>query len=153
MRTASRAAEPSPSTVPRQNSGFAPATVLTAFWPSSAEDRTATYPGMRPHEVPAAVACVDREEPLPNSVIKPDAAEIKHTRSRAKPWRANEESATEQEQLSDPPEGGGVLVAMRIALTPFSSPVAARLTDFTRQLHNLPVRTSVRPAEHEVLEP
>ena len=23
----------------------------------------------------------------------------------------------------------------------------------TRQLHNLPVRTSVRPAEHEVLEP
>ena len=24
---------------------------------------------------------------------------------------------------------------------------------FTRQLHNLPVRTSVRPAEHEVLEP
>ena len=24
---------------------------------------------------------------------------------------------------------------------------------YTRQLHNLPVRTSVRPAEHEVLEP
>ena len=27
------------------------------------------------------------------------------------------------------------------------------VADFTRQLHNLPVRTSVRPAEHEVLEP
>ena len=25
--------------------------------------------------------------------------------------------------------------------------------EYTRQLHNLPVRTSVRPAEHEVLEP
>ena len=25
--------------------------------------------------------------------------------------------------------------------------------EVTRQLHNLPVRTSVRPAEHEVLEP
>ena len=79
--------------------------MLTAFWPSSAEDRTEMYPGMRPREVPAAVACVDRKEPLSDSVIKPDAAEIKHTRSRAKSWRANEEFATEQEQLSDPPRG------------------------------------------------
>ena len=29
----------------------------------------------------------------------------------------------------------------------------ANSTESTRQLHNLPVRTSVRPAEHEVLEP
>ena len=27
------------------------------------------------------------------------------------------------------------------------------IVELTRQLHNLPVRTSVRPAEHEVLEP
>ena len=27
------------------------------------------------------------------------------------------------------------------------------ILNYTRQLHNLPVRTSVRPAEHEILEP
>ena len=32
-------------------------------------------------------------------------------------------------------------------------PFSAQGSVFTRQLHNLPVRTSVRPAEHEVLEP
>ena len=33
------------------------------------------------------------------------------------------------------------------------TPPALDSDDETRQLHNLPVRTSVRPAEHEILEP
>ena len=39
------------------------------------------------------------------------------------------------------------------ALTEALQVLGKTRTEQTRQLHNLPVRTSVRPAEHEVLEP
>ena len=51
------------------------------------------------------LACVDREDPLADSVIKPDAVAIKRRRLGAKPWRAHEESATEPEPVSHTPKG------------------------------------------------
>ena len=65
------------------------------------------------------LACVDREDPLAESVIKPDAGAIKRRRLGAKPWRAHEESATEPERVSHTPRGGSVALAARIALIPF----------------------------------
>ena len=67
------------------------------------------------------------------SVIKPDAAAIKRRRFGAKPWRVHEDSATEPERVSHTPRGGGVALAARIALVPFSSPVMARFTDSSLQ--------------------
>ena len=59
-------------------------------------------------------------------------------------------------QISDaagPPRRFGD--GLPVGVAPRGSGRWARLGDsrLTRQLHNLPVRTSVRPAEHEVLEP
>ena len=71
------------------------------------------------------LAGVEREDPLADSVIKPDAAAIKRRRLRAKTWRAHEESTTEPERVSHTPRGGGVALAARIALIPFSSPTKA----------------------------
>ena len=60
--------------------------------------------------------------------FKPDAAAIKRRRLGAKPWRAHEESTLEPERVSHTPRGGGVALAARAALIPFSSPVTARPT-------------------------
>ena len=63
------------------------------------------------------------EDPLADSVIKPDAAGIKRTRLGAKPWRAHEDSATEPGRMSHTPRGGGVVLAARAAPSALSSPV------------------------------
>ena len=75
------------------------------------------------------LACVEREDPLADSVIKPDAAAIKRRRFGAKPWRVHGDSATEPERVSHTPRGGGVALAAPIALTRFSTPVTARHTN------------------------
>ena len=59
------------------------------------------------------LACVDREDPLEESVINPDAAEIKRRRVGAKPWRTHEDSTAEPERVSHTPKGGGVALAAR----------------------------------------
>ena len=71
------------------------------------------------------LGCVERKDPLADSVIKPDAAGIKQRRVRAKPWQAHEDSATEPERASHTLRSGDVALAARIGLTPFSSPVPA----------------------------
>ena len=43
--------------------------------------------------------------------------------SGAKAWREHEDSATGPERVSHTPRGGGVALAARIALIPFSSPI------------------------------
>ena len=49
--------------------------------------------------------------------------------SGAKPWREHKDSATGPERESHTPRGGGVALAMRIALTWLSSPVTVRITE------------------------
>ena len=72
------------------------------------------------------LACVEREDPLADSVIKPDTAAIKRRRMGAKPWREHKDSTIEPERVSHTPRGGGVALAARIALVPFSSPITAK---------------------------
>ena len=69
--------------------------------------------------------CVEREDPLADSVIKPDAAAIKRRRFGAEPWRVHEDSATERGRVSQTPRGGTVALAVRVAPSPFSSPTTA----------------------------
>ena len=68
----------------------------------------------------------EREDALADSVTKTDAAAIKPGRLGAKPWRTQEDSATDPECASRTPKGGDVGLAERIALTPFSTPVVER---------------------------
>ena len=77
--------------------------------------------------------CVEREDPLADSVIKPDTAAIKRRRLGAKPWREHEDSATEPERVSQTPRGGGVALAVRVAPSPFSTPVGAKPTESSLQ--------------------
>ena len=81
--------------------------------------------GRRGSETRGLLACVEGEDPLAESVIKPAAAAIKPRRFGAKPWRAHEDSATGPEHVSHTRGGGGVALTPRIALTPFSTPVAS----------------------------
>ena len=71
------------------------------------------------------LACVDREDSLADSVIKPDAAAIKRRRLGAKPWRVHQDSAAEPARVYRTPRGGSVTVAEPIVLTRFSTPVTA----------------------------
>ena len=72
------------------------------------------------------LACVDREDSLADSVIKPHAAAIKRRRLGAKPWRVHQDSATESARVYRTPRGGSVALAEPIVLTRFSTPVMAR---------------------------
>ena len=83
------------------------------------------------------LACVDREDRLADFVIKPDAAAIKRRRLGAKPWRAHEESTTEAERVSHTPRGGGVALAARTALTPFSIPSNGGMAQLNQSPENL----------------
>ena len=82
-------------------------------------------PAGRSDESARVLACVEREDPLADSVIKPDAAACKRRRLRAKLWRAHEDFATQPVRVNHTPSGGGVALAARIAFTRFSSPIAA----------------------------
>ena len=77
------------------------------------------------------LACVDREDSLADSVIKPDAAAIKRRRLGAKPWRVHQDSATEPARVSHTHKGRGVALAAMIALTPFSTPITSTLIEIS----------------------
>ena len=63
------------------------------------------------------LACVDRDDPFADSVVKPEAAAIKRRRLGANPWRAHEESTSEPGPVHHTPKGGGVTLAEPIVLT------------------------------------
>ena len=98
---------------------------------SSGEDPTPTHRNMgrRGSEIRGLLACVEGEDRLAISVIKPDAAAIKRRRLGAKPWRVHQDSATEPARVHHTPRGGSVTLAEPIVLTRFSTRVTATLTD------------------------